>query len=213
MTAQPEMQRRIEVDYSPTKVRIRDSACALFARVGLGGLTMRAIAKEVGISAAGIYRHYDNREAILAEIWWIGCEDLASSMRAPFESDDVTERVLTLTHRYMSWALAQPQIFELMYRDDPDGLNLLPRGGAHDVEMVTNKSLGVLVSEIERAMRLGEWRVENVWQVAVAIWSESRGLISLHRAGLIDVPREELPTIAVECTRYLLQGLEVRDRT
>jgi AcrR family transcriptional regulator len=196
-------------DANATKTRIHSAASAIFNREGLSGLTMRAVAKEVGISAAAIYRHYANREAILTEIWRSGCNDLAHSMSHPIASDDSTERILTLTYRYVHWALAQPEIFELMYRDDPDGLNLLPRGGVNDVAEVTNQSVSVLVGEIERGIRLGHFRSENVWQVAVAIWAQSRGLISLHRAGLIDVPRHELPAIARHSTSYLLRGITV----
>jgi len=200
----------VEPNGTATKSRIHAAASAIFNRSGIDGLTMRAIAKEVGISAAAIYRHYAHREAILAEIWLEGCNDLARSMNAPIDVESAEERTLTLTHRYVCWALAQPEIFELMYRDDPEGLNLLPRGGAHDVAEVTNQSVSVLVREIERAVARGEWRAENTWLVAVAIWAQARGLISLHRAGLIDVPREQLPDIARESTRFLLQGLAKR---
>ena len=202
---------RIEAldEQSTTKARIRAAAGGIFAKDGIEAMTMRAVAREVGISPTAIYRHYENQEAILQEIWSVGCADLAKSLNEPIESNDPTDRMLTLTHRYVSWALTQPEIFELMYRDNPYGLNPLPAGSGDDLTAITNNSIRALVREIENAIRMGRWRNEDKWQMAVAIWSLSRGLISLCHAGLVEMPREDLPAVACRSMAYLLRGFEV----
>ncbi|SVD71528.1 uncharacterized protein METZ01_LOCUS424382, partial [marine metagenome] len=43
-------------------------ACDLYLANGLGGFSMRKLAKEVGVTAPAIYRHYDGREAVLADV-------------------------------------------------------------------------------------------------------------------------------------------------
>jgi AcrR family transcriptional regulator len=192
------------------KSRIRQAAAAVFGRKGLDGLTMRAIAREVGVSATAIYRHYPNRDAILAEVWQVGFGSLAESMQAPIESADGTERILTLLDRYVRWALDQPDVFDLMYKFDPQHLTLLPRASSGEVGNVDNAAIAVLVREIENAMRSGQWRTENVYDVALTIWAEGKGLIALHRSSRIDVPAEEMPAVARKAMSLLIRGLEAR---
>ena len=43
-------------------------ACELYLTDGLAGLSMRKLAKEVGVTAPALYRYYDGREAVLADL-------------------------------------------------------------------------------------------------------------------------------------------------
>ena len=49
-----------------TKVRILDTAIALFGERGFEACTMRDLAAEVGIKAPAIYNHYSSKEEVLA---------------------------------------------------------------------------------------------------------------------------------------------------
>lgn len=52
-----------------TKERIFEVATELFAKEGYNIVSMRDIAKKVGITEGAIYRHYENKEAILDDIF------------------------------------------------------------------------------------------------------------------------------------------------
>jgi AcrR family transcriptional regulator len=43
-------------------------ACDLYLSKGLDGFSMRGLAKEVGVTAPALYRYYDGREAVLADV-------------------------------------------------------------------------------------------------------------------------------------------------
>ena len=47
---------------------ILSCACDLYLKHGLDGFTMRRLAKSVGVTAPALYRHYDGREAVLADV-------------------------------------------------------------------------------------------------------------------------------------------------
>lgn len=49
-----------------TRVTIARTAVALADRDGLGGLTMRRLAGDLGVATAALYRHYPDREALLS---------------------------------------------------------------------------------------------------------------------------------------------------
>lgn len=52
-----------------TKDKIFDAAASLFSRKGYNGVSMREIAREVGIKESSIYNHYKNKEEILSSLF------------------------------------------------------------------------------------------------------------------------------------------------
>lgn len=59
-----------------TKQRILDCAMALFSKKGFNGVSIREIAKAVGIKESSIYNHYAGKQAIIDEI----CSRFAQSL-------------------------------------------------------------------------------------------------------------------------------------
>lgn len=68
-----------------TKDKILYAAISLFSQKGYDGVSVRDIAKEVGIKASSLYKHYDNKEAILESIFLLFKETMARTV--PTEGD------------------------------------------------------------------------------------------------------------------------------
>jgi len=67
-----------------TKQRILEVSIELFAKYGFKDVTMRQIAKEVGIKASSLYKHYESKEDILNNIFALFKEKLTQTeMRMP----------------------------------------------------------------------------------------------------------------------------------
>jgi AcrR family transcriptional regulator len=62
------MNTRSKKDSKPTKERIFDVSLELFSQRGFDAVSVREIAREVGIRESSIYNHYKNKEAILDTI-------------------------------------------------------------------------------------------------------------------------------------------------
>ena len=54
----------MKCDQSDTRTAILDVAIPLFAASGYSGVSMRTIAKLVGISAAALYHHYPDKQSL-----------------------------------------------------------------------------------------------------------------------------------------------------
>jgi AcrR family transcriptional regulator len=189
-----------------TKARIRAAAGVVFERAGLEGLTMRAIAREVGVTATALYRHYPNRDAILQEVWRLGYEDLTSRMGEPIDAEGVTDRILVLLDRYLVWAIGLSEIYELKHRYDPQDRDLLKRSAGGGVQQGSHDSLMVLAGELQGAMERGELADHDIWTMALAIWALGNGLVSLYRAGQVSLDESRLRSSARECMTALLRG-------
>lgn len=70
-----------------TKKRILEVSLELFAKKGFDGVSVREIAKEVGVRESALYKHYKNKEDILDKI----VEEMISSIRNGYELRQVPE--------------------------------------------------------------------------------------------------------------------------
>lgn len=70
-----------------TKKKILKVSLALFAQKGFDGVSVREIAKEVGVRESALYKHYKNKEDILDKI----IEEMISSIRNGYELRHVPE--------------------------------------------------------------------------------------------------------------------------
>lgn len=71
--------RRPHKDSKPTKERIFDVSLDLFSQKGFDAVSVREIARTVGIRESSIYNHYKNKEAILDAIMEYFVEELSQS--------------------------------------------------------------------------------------------------------------------------------------
>ncbi|XVV03825.1 TetR/AcrR family transcriptional regulator [Actinosynnema sp. CA-248983] len=101
-----------------TERDIRRQARALLVSHGRDAVTLRAIARELGITAPALYRYYDSREDLLRRLADDICTDLAVELDADLAviaTDDVAAQVYAVCRGFRRWALAHPQEFALVF--------------------------------------------------------------------------------------------------
>ena len=101
-----------------TEQEIRQQARALLVRHGRDAVTLRAIARELGITAPALYRYYDSREDLLRQLRDDICTDMAAELDddlAALDDDRVRAQVYTVCQGFRRWALAHPQEFALVF--------------------------------------------------------------------------------------------------
>lgn len=100
-----------------TVAAILEAARGQIAEHGGVGLSMRAVAREVGLVSSAIYRYYPTREALLTALVIESYEHLAHALgqvdAAPASSPAARWAGLATTFR--AWARAHPQEFQLIY--------------------------------------------------------------------------------------------------
>jgi len=97
---------------------IRSQARALLVSDGPQAVTLRAIARELGITAPALYRYYASREDLIDHLRRDVCTDLAADLESALTGvpqEDHLGRVLTLCRGFRAWALAHPQEFALVF--------------------------------------------------------------------------------------------------
>lgn len=93
-------------------------AAGLAALEGAGGteLSLRELARAVGVSPAAVYRHFPDKNALLAALGSEGMRLLGTSQRAVYDAAGGGADGFAETGRaYVRFALAHPALFRLMF--------------------------------------------------------------------------------------------------
>jgi AcrR family transcriptional regulator len=97
---------------------IKATARRLLVAEGPHSVTLRAIAREIGMTAPGLYRYFPSHE----DLWHDLCHDtyaaIADAIEAalePLPPEQVELRLLTACREFRSWAVAHPREFGLVF--------------------------------------------------------------------------------------------------
>jgi len=99
--------------------RLLEAARQVVARDGVGGLTLRAIARKAGVSHGAPLRHFPTLASLLAAVSAGGFGQLIASVADAIDGeDDPRRRIAAAGHGYVRFALAQPGVYAVMFRPD-----------------------------------------------------------------------------------------------
>jgi AcrR family transcriptional regulator len=100
------------------RAALRDAAESILVSRGVAEISLREVARAVGVSHAAPYRHYANREALLADIAAGGFARLRGRFVALPARRDPARRFVDLARCYVEFALAEPAVYRLMFGSD-----------------------------------------------------------------------------------------------
>jgi AcrR family transcriptional regulator len=115
-----------------TTEEIRLTARRLLVEHGPEAVSLRAIAREMGMTAPGLYRYFDSREALIravvADIFAEMAEDVGQAIhgtaRQPGEDDRdlMTAKMITACRAFRDWSLAHRGEFGLVFGSPLPGI-------------------------------------------------------------------------------------------
>ncbi|KAB2920838.1 MAG: TetR/AcrR family transcriptional regulator [Hyphomicrobiaceae bacterium] len=185
------------------------AALELIARKGPAGFTFAEAARQAGVSAAAPYRHFRDRDALMADVAQRGFARFEARLAAAW--DEGRPAPLPALERmgraYLGFAREEPAYFSAMFESG------LPLAEHKEVHEAGDRAFGVLRGACEAmvaALPPGAKRPPAL-MVALHIWSLSHGIASLFARG--DAARRSLPMEPEElleaATLIYLQGLGI----
>jgi AcrR family transcriptional regulator len=103
-----------------------DAAISLISEVGPAGFTLREAARRAGVSHNAPYRHFRDKDALLAEVAAQGYNELTKVMaHAADRQSDALEALKQAGLAYVAFALRRPEHFTVMF-DAPLSKDLHP---------------------------------------------------------------------------------------
>jgi AcrR family transcriptional regulator len=169
------------------------AALELIAEKGPAGFTFAEAARWAGVSPAAPYRHYRDRDDLLADVARRGFELFADALTAAW--DDGRPDPMTAFERmgkaYLTFAQAEPAYYSAMFEAgiSPNTSTELASAG--------DRAFGIIRTAAERIIaRLPAGKRPPALMVALHVWSLSHGIASLFGRG--DAARRPLPMTADE---------------
>lgn len=174
-----------------------ESAVALVRAHGAHRFTLSEAARVAGVSGAAPYRHFASREELLACVAERGFEELRATMAAVRADGwaDPLDRAIALGMRYVEYAVAEPQLFTLMFSLE----ERLPASQAG------RAALGLLEQALEEAGRAGRLRTD-VGTAKRAGWALTHGVAMLRIGGMATFRSDDDDAVAATL-RTLLRGV------
>ncbi len=97
---------------------ILDTGRAHLARDGAAALSLRAVARDLGMVSSAVYRYVPNRDALLTMLIIDAYDSLGAAVErteGAVPRDDYPARFLAICHAVRTWAVAHPQEYALIY--------------------------------------------------------------------------------------------------
>ncbi len=153
---------------------IMEAALQHIAAKGTEHLSLRALARESGVSATAPYRHFPSKRCLLAALATRGFRELERETRAGLQSSlGLEERFIAMGHAYVNYAVSNPTSYKLMFGsvlNDFSSYEMLQQASIDCYSVV----LDVLEELIEdRGMELTPVELGGV------VWAGVHGLASL----------------------------------
>jgi len=97
---------------------IKRTARELMQANGTSGLSIRAIARELGMTAPALYYYFENMDALITALIVDGFNGIADAMEVARDAHAEAHRIdrlLEILLAYRQWAMSNPADFQLLY--------------------------------------------------------------------------------------------------
>lgn len=151
-----------------TREAVLAAARARLERDGVDQLSLRAVARDLGVTAPALYAYCEGKGELLAALAAAHFERLAERFAA-VDADDPVERMRALSLAYVEHALESPPLFELMFRYPPVS------GAGVEAFPPATRAFELATAAIAEAARAGRLRVADVGLAAMTMWAAVHG--------------------------------------
>jgi AcrR family transcriptional regulator len=144
-------------------------------------ITLKSLAARLGVSQPAPYRHFENREALLASVAADGFDRFRAQLAKAEANAPHGERFEAGCLAYLAFGRANMGVYRLMFASC-----LVPTSGDGPLRQAAAAAFNFLVEGL--AHRLPP---ERVHPMAVWVWSTLHGLVMLEAEGLLSGPMKD----------------------
>jgi AcrR family transcriptional regulator len=188
--------------------RILGCACELYLKDGLEGFSMRKLARQVGVTAPALYRHYQNKEHVLADVVREAFREFTAYLYRALEGRTPWERLAKAGEGYLEFALEHPRWYEILFiAPDQMGMEALP----DDLEAQGCAVHQFWVDRVRECMDAGLLRQGDPLQASLTMWAHAHGLVTLFNHGAFRVDADTFRAQFRSSGARMLMGLATED--
>ncbi|HTB20719.1 MAG TPA: TetR/AcrR family transcriptional regulator [Bryobacteraceae bacterium] len=184
------------------KQSLLDAALGLIAEAGPQGFTLREVARRAGVSHNAPYRHFRDKDDLLAAVAAQGFDRLTEAMiKAMTKGRTAAERLTLAGRGYLQFALQSPQHLLVMFETP------VPAGEKPEHAQAAQYAFQTLLDAIVAVQAEGGLPRGDPQTFAIAAWSGVHGLAKLAIGGRLPFDAKQTLRFADYLTRVLAHGM------
>ena len=179
-----------------------EAAVELIGEVGPRAFTLREVARRAGVSHNAPYRHFSNKNALLADVATEGFERLTATMQKTMaRARSPLDRLELSGCGYVTFALQWPQHFAVMFDHPPDVESEEKRRAA-------TTAFGVLQGCVGAAQESGDLPSCDPLPLAWMAWSFVHGVAKLAVSGNLPLNARSTVKFTRSASRAIFAGMK-----
>lgn len=178
-----------------------DAALELIAEAGADTFTLREAARRVGVNHRAVYRHFADKESLLATIAIEGLRGLVGEVEgdlAALSGATPRQRLLAVVRAYLRYAVSHPAHYRVTF-----GPRLNAEGRFPALEAAMSRAVAV----VSRELGAGQVGGAPVFDDMMSLWAGMHGLAQLVLMRRIAVKPSLLEDYAAARLAPLIDGL------
>jgi AcrR family transcriptional regulator len=166
---------------------------------GVQDLSLRELAREVGVSHGAPRRHFPDRQALLDALAEAGFSRLGAQLRRAADSagDDFEARLRATAAAYVHFATRDAAMLELMFA----GKHREEAGALHEA---ADRAFSVMLELIEQGQADGVLESGDPERVGLVLFATIQGIAALVTGGVVDA--EQLDGLVADAIAHFLRG-------
>ncbi|MBB5874442.1 AcrR family transcriptional regulator [Allocatelliglobosispora scoriae] len=185
-----------------TVERLLAAAREILLVEGAAAVSMRRVATAAGVTAMTIYRHFANRDALLAAVADASFAEIAQRWAARPRAADFDTRWSELLDDHLDFALGEPRLYDFVFTERREGARRWP----DDFRAGGSPSLNLVADALADGVRQGVLRDEDIWDWALTLAALIHGLVAMHRGGRIDLTEAEMRSLCHQLVGGVIHG-------
>lgn len=181
-----------------------DAAVQLIEEGG-DAFTMREAARRVGVDHRAAYKHFEDRDAVLAAVAtesYLTLIETVEGELAHLPTKEPRDRLLAIARTYLLFATKAPGRYRLM-----TGPRLNEGGRFPELEVAIERAFKLIQRELERGMAQGVLTQGDVVEGTLALLASMHGMASLVIMRRIRVRRDLLADFAERTVGCTVRGM------
>ena len=167
-------------DGDQTKTRLLAAARDHYLEAGFARFSLREVARRSEVSAAAVYRHYEDKEALLRAVCGEGFRLFSSYLLRALTAPTPRDRMARSAGEYLRFALENPRDYRVIFMGAAE--DYAPMSPAKSGQ-APEPTFQFLVDRVRECMQTRVIKTGNPDHVATVIWAHVHGLVSLRLSG------------------------------
>ncbi len=194
---------------------IKETARKQIGEHGASTLSLRAIARELNITAPAIYNYFSSRDDLVTSLIGEAYEALRIALEEARQKNltqNFKDQLLAVGMAYREWGIMHPEEYSLIFGTPIPGyhapddvvvpmeesslgvLNAIIEGGLTSGEFHSPEKIAAISTDFVHSLVDSAHKIAPILHIALALWGHVHGLVSLelynHLQPLVDDPAE-----------------------